>query len=296
MAQRRASLSPPSSLTYEGVIKRGGNTISDSPETIHPGDHSSVKQHNREAWDHSVKEKNRWTVCVGPDDIAQARGGDLNIVLTPTKLIPKSWLGDVRGRNILGLASGGGQQGPLLAAAGANVTIVDLSPMQLEQDQKVADREGLSLELVNSSSDDLSMLADHTFDLIINPCSSCFFPDLAVVWKECRRVLKPGGSLLTGFVKPISFCFDFEKANVGEFHLKYPLPFSDISSFSPEEKKRFLRKESPVEFSHTLTAQMGGLLDQGFVISGFYEDDWGGSEPIDRFFPSFASIKADLPN
>ncbi|KAG1318310.1 hypothetical protein G6F63_015276 [Rhizopus arrhizus] len=57
--------------------------------------------------------------------------------LTP-RALPLDWLGDVRGRRILCLASGGGQQAPVLAAAGADVTVFDLSDGQLEQDRRHA--------------------------------------------------------------------------------------------------------------------------------------------------------------
>lgn len=55
-----------------------------------------------------------------------------------TKSIPKNWFPTLEGLKILCLASGGGQQGPILAAAGADVTVVDISQKQLEQDIYVA--------------------------------------------------------------------------------------------------------------------------------------------------------------
>jgi 2-polyprenyl-3-methyl-5-hydroxy-6-metoxy-1,4-benzoquinol methylase len=107
-----------------------------------------VLQHNREAWNGYVATGNRWTVPVGPEAIERARAGDWSIVLTPTRPVPRGWLGEVRGARILALASGGGQQGPVLAAAGGRVTVLDASPAQLAQDRRVAEREGLDLETV----------------------------------------------------------------------------------------------------------------------------------------------------
>ena len=252
--------------------------------------------HNRTAWDKSVEAANQWTVPVTPEQIEQARQQNFDIVVTPIKPVPKEWLGHIENKNILALAGAGGQQAPLLAAAGAKVTVVDLSPKQLDQDRSVARRENLEITIINSTADDLSMLEANLFDLIINPCSSCFFPKLQPVWQECRRVLKPGGDLITGFNNPISYCFDFEKANQGHYEMRYPLPFSDIKSFSSKEKERFIREETPLEFSHTLSDQIGGLITLGFVVDGFYEDDWGGKDPIDRFFPQFMALKAHLPS
>lgn len=255
-------------------------------------DVAQIKTYNQRAWDLSVLAENRWTVPVSSQQIEEARQGNINIVLTPKKKIPDNWLSDVRGKRILALASGGGQQAPILAAAGAQVTVLDLSAKQLGQDQKVADREGLDLELIQGSADKMDMLADQTFDLIINPVSNCFFPDLKPVWSECARVCKSGGNLLFGFNKPEVYCFDFEKANLGEFIMKYPLPYSDLNSLDETEKKRFMRPECPLEYSHSLTDQLGSLLRSGFSIIDLYEDEYDTDEPINKFFPQFISVNA----
>jgi 2-polyprenyl-3-methyl-5-hydroxy-6-metoxy-1,4-benzoquinol methylase len=107
-----------------------------------------VRAYNREAWDKLVESGDRWTVPVTTDEIQRAKKGEWQIVLTPTKPVPKSWFPDLHGASTLSLASGGGQQGPILAAAGAMVTVRDASPRQLKQDRTVAEREGLSLETV----------------------------------------------------------------------------------------------------------------------------------------------------
>ena len=102
--------------------------------------------HNRAAWDREVGSGNEWTVPVGPDVIARARAGDWSVVLIGYEPVPRDWFpADLGGAAILGLASGGGQQGPVLAAAGADVTVFDNSPGQLARDDEVAAREGLSL-------------------------------------------------------------------------------------------------------------------------------------------------------
>ncbi len=247
---------------------------------------------NQKAWDLAVSQNNRWTVPVSDKVIAAARNGDFKIILTPKTPLPKEWLADIKDKKILALASGGGQQGPILAAAGADVTVVDLSEKQLEQDLSVAKRENLQIATLCCSADHLSGLDDQSFDIILNPVSNCFFPELTPVWKECARVLKKGGWIAFGFNNPISYCFDFEKANRGHFEMKYPLPFSDMKSFDDKEKARFLRKEAPLEFSHTLTDQISGILKSGFVITDFFEDPWDVEEPINRFFPQFMVIRA----
>ena len=125
----------------------------------------SVGMHNKRAWDKLAREGNEWTLPVSPEVIAKAKGGELSLLLTPTKPVPAEWLGDVRGTRVLGLASGGGQQAPCLAAAGAIVAVLDNSPEQLKRDAHVAAREGLSLETHEGDMRDLSRFPDETFRL-----------------------------------------------------------------------------------------------------------------------------------
>ena len=123
-----------------------------------------IRAYNQQAWNKLVENGDRWTVPVTTDEILRARKGEWQIVLTPTKPVPKSWFPDLTGTATLCLASGGGQQGPILAAAGAIVTVLDASPRQLDQDRAVAEREGLSLETIEGDMADLCMFADATFD------------------------------------------------------------------------------------------------------------------------------------
>src|SRR5512140_2410658 len=150
--------------------------------------HMNILEHNRRAWDREVEQGNPWTVPVGPGEIAAARKGDWNIVLTPTKPVPHAWLPELPGKRLLCLASGGGQQGPVLAAAGAHVTVLDNSPRQLDRDRMVADREGLDIKTVEGDMADLHMFADGSFDYIVHPVSNVFAPDVLAVWHEAYRV------------------------------------------------------------------------------------------------------------
>ena len=159
----------------------------------------NLRDYNRTAWDRAVERGSEWTLPVSPADVAAARRGEWQIILTPTKPVPRAWFPNLTGADLLGLASGGGQQGPLLAAAGANVTIFDNSPQQLAQDALVAEREGLLIRTVEGDMRDLSIFADASFDLIVNPCSNLFVDDVRIVWREAYRVLRPGGVLMAGF-------------------------------------------------------------------------------------------------
>lgn len=230
-----------------------------------------VVAHNRQAWDSQVNAGNEWTRGATPEMIVAARAGDLSqLVLIGHKPVLRNWLPkDLRGVRMLCLASGGGQQGPLLAAAGADVTVFDNSPRQLERDREVAEREGLNIATVLGDMRDLSTFADASFDVVFNPVSNLFCPDLAPVWAECYRVLRAGGSLLVGFMNPDLFIFDRAPMERGELVVRFSLPYADTASLSAAELKAI--GNDPLEFSHTLSAQLGGQLAAGFQIVAFDE-------------------------
>ncbi|QDU61065.1 hypothetical protein Pan216_19180 [Planctomycetes bacterium Pan216] len=256
-----------------------------------------IRSHNRRAWDRQVDEGNRWTVPVTPEAIERARRGELAIVLTPTISVPLEWFPKLKGTKTLCLASGGGQQGPLLAAAGANVTVVDNSPKQLAQDRLVAEREGLSIETVEGDMADLSPFEAASFDLIVHPCSNCFVPEVRPVWRECYRVLRPRGSLLSGFSNPIRYVFDDEAMDRGEFEVRHAIPYSDVLEMNrgrSDSDRTVEVTKHPLEFGHTLDDQIGGQIEAGFVIAGFYEDKFGDDEddPISDYLSSFIAMRA----
>ncbi|MCW2096361.1 UNVERIFIED_ORG: 2-polyprenyl-3-methyl-5-hydroxy-6-metoxy-1,4-benzoquinol methylase [Enterobacter sp. BIGb0239] len=121
--------------------------------------------HNRAAWDKQANEQHEWSRPVSSELVQAASWGSWNVHITPRPL-PKEWLGDIVGKEILCLASAGGQQAPILAAAGANVTVFDISDQQLEQDRKVAERNRLNLKTVQGDMCNLGEFPDATFDIV----------------------------------------------------------------------------------------------------------------------------------
>lgn len=255
---------------------------------------ADIRAWNRRAWDTAVARASVWTLPVAPEVIRAARRGEWIIVLTPTKPIPRAWFPRLHRSDVLCLASGGGQQAPVLAAAGANVTVFDNSPRQLAQDRLVAERDRLALRTVEGDMADLSAFADASFDLIVHPVSNLFVPDVRPVWKECFRVLRPGGLLLAGFCNPVKYIFDQALADDGQLVVKHPLPYSDLVSLTEAERRVYLDDEQPLEFGHTLEDQIGGQIDAGFVIGGFYEDRWPGAG-LDEYMDTFIATRAVKP-
>jgi ubiquinone/menaquinone biosynthesis C-methylase UbiE len=192
---------------------------------------------------------------------------------------------------VLCLASGGGQQGPVLAAAGANVTVFDNAPAQLTQDRLVAERESLPLRTVEGDAAELSMFPDQSFDLIFNPVSTVFMQDVRAVWRECARVLRSGGILMTGFMNPVHYIFDLYKMDEGILEVAHSIPYSDLTSLPKEALEEHMARGLPVEFGHSLTDLIGGQCDAGFVITDMYEDVMLDS-PLHRYHPNYLATRA----
>ena len=251
---------------------------------------------NKAAWDHAVDQgDNPYTQVLSPEQIAAAKAGEWSLFLSDIKPVPKEWFPPLRGTRVLCLASGGGQQAPIFAALGAKVTLLDASPNQLAQDRQVAQRESLEIKTVEGDMADLSAFETGSFDLIFNPPSTLFVPDLKRIWKECSRVLGDGGILMTGFMNPDEFIFDPEALdNHGAFVVKYPLPYVEHETLNPQELEAYRREKRMFHFSHSMEAQLGGLIEAGFVISGFYEDrrPQAGGNPIRQYMPSYYVVKA----
>lgn len=249
-----------------------------------------IVNHNKSAWDNYVDNNDPWTIPVSEQELENAKNGDWNIVLTPKKSVPHSWFPNLKGLKILGLASGGGQQGPILATLGADITIFDNSEKQLQQDRTLSDKFDLNIKTVQGDMKDLSMFADNSFDLIFNPCSVLFVDNVLPVWKECFRVLKPNGILMTGLINPISFQLDDRKLN-----LIYKQPFSDLHSLPLEKLEELKKNNEALEFGHSLTDQIGGQLETGFTITAMFEDSWGGENKMDEYLPCFIATRAVKP-
>ena len=253
-----------------------------------------IRSYNRRAWDRRVQGQNTWTIPVSREQVARARAGDWEIILTPVEPVPREWFPPLAGRRVLCLASGGGQQAPILAAAGAQVTVLDNSPAQLAQDRLVAERDDLDITCVEGDMANATALEDETYDLIVHPVSNCFVPDILPVWREAHRVLRDGGVLLAGFCNPLLYLFDEAANRRGELVVRHTLPYSDLTSITEQELQEYIDDDEPLSFGHTLDDQIGGQLAAGFVLTGFYEDRWREQdhEPIERYIATFAATRA----
>jgi len=200
------------------------------------------------------------------------------------------------GLDVLCLAAGGGKHGPLYAAAGARVTVVDLSPAMLALDRAVARERRIDLEIIEGSMDDLSMLAASRFDLVVHPVSTCYLPVVAEVFREVARVTKPGGTYVSQHKSPASLQATLFPGAAGRYELAQP---QTIPGPLPPAPPSRLREAGTREYVHSLAAILGGICRAGFVIEDVAEPDHAraGAEPgsvghRSAFLPPYVRVLA----
>ncbi len=230
----------------------------------------------REGW--------QWGQPVSHECFARAKQGEWGVYLTPTKFVPREWFGELRGKKVLGLASGGGQQMPIFTALGAECTVLDYSEQQCASERLVAEREGYEIEIVQADMTKPLPFADETFDLIFHPVSNCYVEEVEGIFRECYRVLKKGGTFLGGYDMGINYLFD-----EGETELKYALPFNPLKD--PALYELSMKNDWGIQFSHTLTEQIGGQLRAGFTLTDLYEDTNGEGRLHELNVPSFIATR-----
>lgn len=241
---------------------------------------------NAETIDRWIEEGWEWGIPISHEEYEKARQGDWSMLLTPTKPVPREWFGSLKGKRVLGLASGGGQQMPVFAALGAVCTVFDYSPRQLESERLVAEREGYSIEIIRGDMTKPLPFADGSFDLIFHPVSNCYVREVKPIFKECFRVLAPGGVLLSGLDNGVNFLFvDEDKRDE-----MCVFPFDPVAN--PQQRKQMEDQDDGFQFSHTMEEQVGGQLEAGFRLTHLYEDTNGAGTFHEHNIPCFLATRA----
>lgn len=243
---------------------------------------------NAQTVDKWVREGWEWGKPISHGVYERAKRGQWDVHLTPTKPVPHAWLGDLKGKKILGLASGGGQQMPVFAALGAECTVLDYSPLQLESERMVADREGYDIRIIRADMTRPLPFFDGEFDIIFHPVSNCYVEEVRPIWRECFRVLKPGGTLLSGTDHYVNYIVDDQEREIVN-----ALPFNPLKN--PEQMARLKAEDAGVQFSHSLEEQINGQLEAGFVLLALYEDTNGEGRLHEMNIPTFLAMRALKP-
>ena len=226
-----------------------------------------------------------WGTPISHEEYEHALRGDWSVVLTPNKTVPAEWFGRLRGKKVLGLASGGGQHMPLFAAAGADCTVLDYSPKQLESERMVAAREGYDIQIIRADMTKPLPFEDESFDLIFHPVSNCYVEEVKPIFRECYRILKDKGVMLSGLDTGINYIFDHD-----EKMLTNSLPFNPLKNAN--HMKQLEDTDCGVQFSHTLEDQIGGQLEAGFLLTHILEDTNDEGNLKEHNIPSFIMTRA----
>lgn len=240
---------------------------------------------NSKTIDSWCKEGWEWGKAISHDVYEKAVQGEWGVYLTPTKVVPKEWFGELKEKKLLGLASGGGQQIPVFSALGAECTVLDYSAEQCNSERTVAKREGYQVEVIQGDMTKRLPFDDETFDIIFHPVSNCYVEEVKPIFKECYRVLKKDGILLCGLDNGMNFIFDDE-----ETAIKYKLPFNPLKD--PKLYEDCVRNDWGIQFSHTMEEQVGGQLEAGFILTHLYEDTNGQGRLHEYNIPSFLATRA----
>ena len=238
--------------------------------------------------DRWIEEGWEWGIPIDHEDYLRAQRGDWDVLLTPTKPVPHAWFGSLQGKKVLGLASGGGQQMPIFAALGAACTVLDYSERQLQSERMVAEREGYDIRVIRADMSKPLPFADGEFDLIFHPVSNCYVREVRPIWRECFRVLKPGGLLLSGLDNGMNFLLDEEETRIVN-----RLPFDPL--VNEEQRKQLEEQDCGMQFSHSLEEQLGGQLEAGFRLLALYEDTNGEGRLHELNIPSFLATLSQKP-
>lgn len=243
---------------------------------------------NAETIDRWIREGWEWGKPISHEIYEKATEGDWEVFLTPTKPVPHRWFGELHGKKLLGLASGGGQQMPIFAALGAECTVLDYSPLQCESERMVAQREGYAIRILREDMTKPLPFPDESFDLIFHPVSNCYVREVRPIWRECFRVLRRGGELLSGTDHFVNYIVDD-----AEERIVNALPFDPLKN--PEQMEQLRRDDCGVQFSHSLEEQIGGQLEAGFQLLELYEDCNSEGRLAELHIPCFLAMRSRKP-
>lgn len=225
-----------------------------------------------------------WGQPISHETYMDAVNGKWDVLLTPTKPVPHDWFLPFKGCKILGLASGGGQQMPIFAALGAEVTVLDYSKRQLEKEVMMSKKEGYNIRIVRADMTEKLPFEDGEFDLIFSPVSFVYVEDIEPIFKECYRILRPNGVLLCGLDNGVNFISNNEDVIENQF------PFNPLKN--KDQYKMLQDDDCGIQFSHNMEENIGGQLKAGFTLVDIYDDYNGEGRLNDLKIPTFIATKA----
>jgi SAM-dependent methyltransferase len=219
---------------------------------------------NREHWERMVREGCGFTqpwLNLDRDLVRRLAAGQLDLAPEPLiQMYPTGLLAGVEGKDVLCLASGGGQQSAVFGLLGARVTVVDLTEGQLEGDRAAAAHYGYPVTTLLGDMRDISFIPDESFDLVYQAESMAYVPDVLPVYREAARVLRRGGLYRTSFANPATEYVDWESWDGGAYRIRV--------SYAQRED----RSGTAVQFRHYVADIFNGLGAAGLALEQVQDD------------------------
>jgi len=215
--------------------------------------------------------RKRWQALANADALFTRPYLNLTLETARKCIDPNGLWGDMEGKTVLCLAAGGGQQSAAFALLGANVTVSDLSPEQLENDRMAAAHYRVNIETVQGDMRDLSALPQHAFDIVYQPYALNFVPDASVVFAEVAKVIKPGGIYQFAIANPFTQGVSEAAWNGRGYEIATPYVDGALIEY-PDSDWVYDRERTPEtiapprEYRQTLGKVLNSLIALGFVL------------------------------
>jgi SAM-dependent methyltransferase len=209
---------------------------------------------NKQLWEKEVREGCGYTIPwldLDLDLLKQCANGELDPTQYPMFEYLPGILLDVKDKDVLCLALGGGQQSALFGLLGARVTVIDLADGMIEGDRKAAAHYGYEVTAIQGDMRDLSCLKNETFDYVQGGFM-CYISDVREVYSGVARVLRRGGIYASAHEDPGLQFVEWD----GEWYR--------INRNFAERIEH--REDGGIEFRHYMSDIFNGLLEAGFVI------------------------------
>jgi SAM-dependent methyltransferase len=227
----------------------------------------NLARRNHQAWEKDVQQNGPYTMPwldLEPNVLRAFAEGEIETLPEPYAYIyPHFILRNLAGKEVLCLASGGGQQSAVFGLLHAKVTAFDLTEGQLAADRKAAEHYEYAIKTIQGDMRDLSRLPPESFDLVYQAISLCFVPDVRQVYREVARVLRPGSLYRVGHLNPATYLIDEETWDGTAYRIDGPYVGGQLPA---DEGEEFF------EFRHLFGDIFNGLMETGFVIEGVWED------------------------
>lgn len=213
---------------------------------------ATVPNDNLAAWDHhSAQYQNISLLSTNVAQYGPDIGSESDLRL----------LGDLKGKRVVELGCGGGQCSIAFAKQGATAIGIDFSAQQIAFARRLAEREGVKIELHQGDIADLAFLRADSIDLVFSAHTFGFVEDLRRVLRQANRVLRVGAPLVFSLPHPAYAIID-------DSSLAIRRPWFDRSPIDYERDGAWF-----TEYRHSIPELYGDLLRSGYRVDAIVEPE-----------------------